>query len=177
MSINGIVAGPTLGLFTLGMLCPWVSSRSAGVGFLSGLGTGIMLYSMSTPTDQFTKLLDVDTSRCENGTTIAESLYTNQNTTMLIDEAEDSIPFQISYIYLSTGKLGIVYIFLILHLSAGLFVTLTLSSLASLVFAAPLPAQRKKGLFSTLIWESKWAMRHFTDDESLQSDEKMLMKY
>ena len=45
MSINGIVAGPTLGLFTLGMLCPWVSSRSAGVGFLSGFGTGIMLWA------------------------------------------------------------------------------------------------------------------------------------
>ena len=107
MSINGIVAGPTLGLFTLGMLCPWVSSRSAGVGFLSGFGTGIMLYSMSTPTDQFTKVLDVDTNRCEiNSTLIIDSnLYSNQNATLdLLETDQDSIPFQISYIYLSTGK-------------------------------------------------------------------------
>ena len=95
MSINGIVAGPTLGLFTLGMLCPWVSSRSAGIGFLSGLGTGIMLYSMSHPTDEFTKILDVETNQCSNGT------VTTQNT---VFEESDDIPFQISYIYLSTGK-------------------------------------------------------------------------
>ena len=96
MSINGIVAGPTLGLFTLGMLCPWVSSRSAGIGFLSGLGTGIMLYSMSNPTDQFTKILDVETNQCSNGTAV-----TTQNIPF---EESDDIPFQISYIYLSTGK-------------------------------------------------------------------------
>ena len=97
MSINGIVAGPTLGLFTLGMLCPWVSSRSAGIGFLSGLGTGIMLYSMSNPTDQFTKILDVETNQCSNGTTTVST----QNIPF---EESDDIPFQISYIYLSTGK-------------------------------------------------------------------------
>jgi len=155
MSINGIVAGPTLGLFTLGMLCPWVSSRSAGIGFLSGLGTGIMLYSMSNPTDQFTKILDVETNQCSNGTTTV----TTQNIPF---EESDDIPFQISYIYLST---------------AGLFVTLILSNFASTIIAKPDPSQRKKALFSTLIWESKWAQQYFSDDDSLQSDEKQLMKH
>ena len=57
MSINGIVAGPTLGLFTLGMLAPWVGSKSAGLGFSLGLLTGIMLYVFNDPTDEFTKKL------------------------------------------------------------------------------------------------------------------------
>ena len=57
MSINGIVAGPTLGLFTLGMLAPWVGSKSAGVGFSLGLITGIMLYVFNDSTDEFTKKL------------------------------------------------------------------------------------------------------------------------
>ena len=53
MSINSIVTGPTLGFFTLGMLCQWLR---------------IMLYSMSNPTDQFTvhfKVLDKK-SLCRN---------------------------------------------------------------------------------------------------------------
>ena len=58
MSINGIVAGPTLGLFTLGIFCPWIGSRTAGIGFISGLSTSIALYVFSYPTDEFTKLLD-----------------------------------------------------------------------------------------------------------------------
>ena len=58
MSINGIVAGPTLGLFTLGMFCPWIGSRTAGLGFISGLSIAIFLYVFSHPTNQFTKLLD-----------------------------------------------------------------------------------------------------------------------
>ena len=58
MSINGIVAGPTLGLFTLGMFSPWISSRTAVAGFLSGLATGIMLYAFNDPTQEFTKLLN-----------------------------------------------------------------------------------------------------------------------
>ena len=156
MSINGIVAGPTLGLFTLGILCPWVSSRSAGVGFLSGLGTGIMLYSMSTPTEQFTKILDVTTDRCENGTVTSIMV----NSTIYDEAVDEDIPFQISYIYLST---------------AGLLVTLLLSNLTSIVFSKPDAAQRKKSLFSDLIWEKKWAQKYFSDDDSLQSDEKQLM--
>ena len=156
MSINGIVAGPTLGLFTLGILCPWVSSRSAGIGFLSGLGTGIMLYSMSTPTEQFTKILDVTTDRCENGTVTSIMV----NSTIHEELVDEDIPFQISYIYLST---------------AGLLVTLLLSNLTSMVFSKPDAAQRKKSLFSDLIWEAKWAQKYFSDDDSLQSDEKQLM--
>lgn len=153
MSINGIVAGPTLGLFTLGMLCPWVSSRSAGIGFLSGLGTGVMLYSMSNPTDQFTKILSVETDRCQNGSL---ALTTPPPTTLVSD---DEIPFQISYIYLST---------------AGLLVTMILSNLASFIIKKPDPQQRKKALFSSLIWDAPWAQKYFPDDDSLQSDEKQL---
>ena len=57
MSVNGIVAGPTLGLFSLGMFCPWISKAPAKIGYFAGLGLAILFYVMDNPTDEFTKPL------------------------------------------------------------------------------------------------------------------------
>ena len=44
MSINGMVMGPSLGVFSLGAFFPWVNSTGALVGYLCGLGSAIWLY-------------------------------------------------------------------------------------------------------------------------------------
>jgi len=143
MSINGIVAGPTLGLFTLGMLAPWVGSKSAGLGFSLGLFTGVILYVFNDPTDEFTRKLPVNTSQCSANSTIS----TEQN--MFIDEPEHESKFEISYIYLST---------------AGLLVTLIISNLASFIFGPPSPQQTRKSLYSSLIWSIPFFSSKLTPD-------------
>ena len=57
MSVNGIVAGPVLGLFTVGMFCPWVGSRPAIISFLLGIITASMMYIFNNPTEEFTNKL------------------------------------------------------------------------------------------------------------------------
>ena len=44
MSINGMVMGPSLGVFSLGAFFPWVNGTGALVGYLCGLGSAIWLY-------------------------------------------------------------------------------------------------------------------------------------
>jgi Na+/proline symporter len=60
MSVLGIVAGPTLGLFSLGMFCPWISTKPAKLGYFAGLGLAILFYVLDNPTDEFTKPLPGD---------------------------------------------------------------------------------------------------------------------
>ena len=57
MSVNGIVAGPMLGLFTLGMFCPWVGSVPATVAFLTSVLSSSLMYLFNNPTQIFQKLL------------------------------------------------------------------------------------------------------------------------
>jgi len=70
MSINGMVMGPSLGLFSLGAFFPWINSTGALVGFLSGLGAAIWLYvgsQICPPGPEWTGELDYSTQYC-NGT-------------------------------------------------------------------------------------------------------------
>ncbi|XP_022250353.1 sodium-coupled monocarboxylate transporter 1-like [Limulus polyphemus] len=54
-SFNGILGGPLLGLFTLGMFCPWANSKGAVSGLLCGLalsswiGLGSFVYKPDAP--------------------------------------------------------------------------------------------------------------------------------
>ena len=43
-SINGMIGGPTLGLFTLGVFVPFVTELPAMIGLISGLGVSIWVF-------------------------------------------------------------------------------------------------------------------------------------
>ena len=70
MSINGMVMGPSLGVFSLGAFFPWVNSTGALVGYLCGLGSAIWLYvgsQICPPGPEWTNELSYSTDMC-NGT-------------------------------------------------------------------------------------------------------------
>ena len=46
-SINGIVGGPTIGIFTLGIFFPYVSEIPAVIGLVVGLGVSVWVYVCS----------------------------------------------------------------------------------------------------------------------------------
>uniref|UniRef100_A0A8C5E0Q4 Sodium-coupled monocarboxylate transporter 1-like n=1 Tax=Gouania willdenowi TaxID=441366 RepID=A0A8C5E0Q4_GOUWI len=67
ISIFGIIGGPLLGLFTLGILCPWANSKGALSGLVSGLvvslwvGIGAQIYP---PPPEMTRPLPLSTTGC-----------------------------------------------------------------------------------------------------------------
>ena len=68
MSINGMVMGPALGIFSLGAFFPWVNSTGALTGYVLGLGSSIWLYvgsQICPPGKEWTKELDYQTSHCD----------------------------------------------------------------------------------------------------------------
>lgn len=46
-SVNGIVGGPTVGIFTLGLFFPWVSQVPAVIGLILGLACAIWVFICS----------------------------------------------------------------------------------------------------------------------------------
>ena len=76
MSVNGIVAGPVLGLFTVGMFCPWVGSQPAVISFGLSIFTSSTMYLFNNPTVEFTNLLSGKPIPCSYST----SGLSNNNT-------------------------------------------------------------------------------------------------
>ncbi|XP_036976770.1 sodium-coupled monocarboxylate transporter 1 isoform X2 [Acanthopagrus latus] len=72
ISIFGIIGGPLLGLFTLGILCPFANSKGVLLGLMSGLvvslwlGIGAQIYP---PTPAMTRPLSLTTEGCNFTTT------------------------------------------------------------------------------------------------------------
>ena len=60
MSVNGIVAGPVLGLFTIGMFCPWVGSPAAFISFALSILISTTMYLNNNPTPEFTNILSCE---------------------------------------------------------------------------------------------------------------------
>ena len=58
-SINGMMGGPTLGLFTAGVFVPFVTELPAMIGLISGLGVSIWVFigqNKFKPGPQWTRL-------------------------------------------------------------------------------------------------------------------------
>ena len=74
---------------------------------------------------------------------------------------EDSSSFQISYIYLST---------------IGLFITLAVSNLLSLVCPPPSPQSRRQSLYSRLIWNVPFYAQFWSELDGDADDTVRLTK-
>lgn len=59
-SINGIVGGPTIGIFTLGIFFPYVSEIPAIIGLLLGLAVSVWVYVCSKSLDTLNQCIDKD---------------------------------------------------------------------------------------------------------------------
>lgn len=153
MSVNGIVAGPTLGLFSLGMFCPWISNKPAKIGYFAGLGLAIIFYVLDNPTDEFTKPLSVSTTECFNQTSLPDLAASVGFSSA--EENDSTSWFQISYIFLST---------------TGLFTCVTVALLSSFFFEMPAPEQRARSLYSSLLWDVPYFEAFFTDDSNSQKE-------
>ncbi|TEA33033.1 hypothetical protein DBR06_SOUSAS7410095, partial [Sousa chinensis] len=131
LSIFGMVGGPLLGLFALGILVPFANSIGALVGLLAGftislwVGIGAQLYP---PLPERTMPLSLETYGCNstyNGTdwmtttevpfsTSAFQVY-NVERTPLMDNW-----YSLSYLYFSTvGTLVTLFVGMLISLSTG----------------------------------------------------------
>uniref|UniRef100_A0A665TLC4 Solute carrier family 5 member 8 n=1 Tax=Echeneis naucrates TaxID=173247 RepID=A0A665TLC4_ECHNA len=116
ISIFGIIGGPLLGLFTLGILCPFANSKGALSGLVAGLvvslwvGIGAHIYP---PPPELTRPLPLTTEGC-NFTT--DSL--NWTSTAL--SALEDHWYSLSYLYFSP-------IGTIISMSVGLIISLDLT--------------------------------------------------
>nr|XP_056701810.1 sodium-coupled monocarboxylate transporter 1-like [Euleptes europaea] len=104
LSIFGMVGGPLLGLFSLGILCPFANPVGAFTGLLGGftaslwVGIGAQIYS---PRPQNSMPLNLSTEYCNK-----TGLGTEGNWTTLMPDTERPILadywYSLSYLYFST---------------------------------------------------------------------------
>lgn len=132
LSIIGMIGGPLLGLFSLGILVPFANSAGALVGLLSGFGAsfwvgiGAQLYP---PLPERSMPLPLETSGCTNSTgngtnwmTTTEMSFStsafqvhNVERTPLMDNW-----YSLSYLYFSTlGTLVTLLVGMVISLSTG----------------------------------------------------------
>ncbi|XP_013882462.1 sodium-coupled monocarboxylate transporter 1 isoform X2 [Austrofundulus limnaeus] len=114
ISIFGVIGGPLLGLFTLGVLCPCANSKGAVSGLLSGLvislwvGIGAQVYP---PPPEVVHPLPLRTDGCNFTTTntfnwTATALPTQPNSTVIVPIHDGSRlaladVYSLSYLYFS----------------------------------------------------------------------------
>ncbi|KAM9334471.1 sodium-coupled monocarboxylate transporter 1 [Symphorus nematophorus] len=132
ISIFGVIGGPLLGLFTLGILCPFANSKGALSGLVSGLvvslwvGIGAQIYP---PSPAMTQPLSLTTAGCNFTTTDSlnwtSTVLPTQPTSITTAPAHsiDETPlladnwYSLSYLYFSP-------IGTIISISVGLLVSL-----------------------------------------------------
>ncbi|KAG9345664.1 hypothetical protein JZ751_008808 [Albula glossodonta] len=135
VSIFGVIGGPLLGLFTLGILCPFANSTGGLAGLISGLflslwvGIGAQVYP---PLPENTRPLGLSTASC-NFTLAGDGLNVTMGstvqpvaTTILQEDTAYSRPFladhwySVSYLYFSPiGTLTVLTVGLIVSLLTG----------------------------------------------------------
>ncbi|NWW51026.1 SC5A8 protein, partial [Pedionomus torquatus] len=127
LSIFGMVGGPLLGLFSLGILCPFANGIGAFVGLVSGfvislwVGIGSQIYP---PLPERTKPLHLSTVGCNisavNFTSTEIPLTTVFTTPTVERPALADNWYSLSYLYFSTlGTLITVAVGIIISLLAG----------------------------------------------------------
>ncbi|XP_010197185.1 sodium-coupled monocarboxylate transporter 1 [Colius striatus] len=127
LSIFGMVGGPLLGLFSLGILCSFANGIGAFVGLLSGfvislwVGIGSQIYP---PLPERTKPLYLSTTGCntsfENLTSTENPLTTVFSTPTVERPALADNWYSVSYLYFSTlGTLTTVAVGIIISLLTG----------------------------------------------------------
>ncbi|NXI98006.1 SC5A8 protein, partial [Psophia crepitans] len=127
LSIFGMVGGPLLGLFALGILCSFANGIGAFVGLVSGfvislwVGIGSQIYP---PLPERTKPLYLSTAGCNitsgNLTSTVNPLTTVFNTPTVERPALADNWYSLSYLYFSTlGTLVTVVVGIIISLLTG----------------------------------------------------------
>ncbi|NXS99774.1 SC5A8 protein, partial [Jacana jacana] len=127
LSIFGMVGGPLLGLFSLGILCPFANGIGAFVGLVSGfiislwVGIGSQIYP---PLPERTKPLYLSTAGCNissvNFTSTENPLTTVFTTPTVERPALADNWYSLSYLYFSTlGTLITVVVGIIISLLTG----------------------------------------------------------
>ncbi|XP_069013082.1 sodium-coupled monocarboxylate transporter 1 [Embiotoca jacksoni] len=133
ISIFGILGGPLLGLFTLGILCPFANSKGALSGLVSGLvvslwvGIGAQIYP---PLPELSRPLSLATDGCnftmtDNFNWTSTSLPTQPSSTSTASVYIDSKPvladwYSLSYLYFSPiGTIIAVIVGLVVSLFTG----------------------------------------------------------
>ncbi|NWQ77766.1 SC5A8 protein, partial [Columbina picui] len=127
LSIFGMVGGPLLGLFALGILCSFANGIGAFVGLISGfvislwVGIGSQIYP---PLPERTKPLYLSTAGCNissvNWTSTANPLTTVFNTPIAERPALADNWYSLSYLYFSTlGTLTTIAVGIIISLLTG----------------------------------------------------------
>ncbi|XP_053718271.1 sodium-coupled monocarboxylate transporter 1 [Synchiropus splendidus] len=131
VSIFGVIGGPLLGLFTLGILCPIANSKGALSGLVSGLavslwvGIGAQIYppppEMSRPLRLTTEGCDFNTTQNLNLTVIETShiiemaAHSSRQVNLLADYW-----YSLSYLYFSPiGTLTTIIVGLIISVGTG----------------------------------------------------------
>uniref|UniRef100_A0A8C5FMP9 Solute carrier family 5 member 8 n=1 Tax=Gadus morhua TaxID=8049 RepID=A0A8C5FMP9_GADMO len=117
ITIFGIIGGPLLGLFTLGILFPFANSKGAVLGLLSGLvvalwvGIGAQIYP---PPAAMSRPLDLSTAGCNFSTG-----FSNWSSTALRPVLADSW-YSVSYMYFSPiGTLTALTVGVVVSLLSG----------------------------------------------------------
>uniref|UniRef100_A0A3Q2QAH8 Solute carrier family 5 member 8 n=1 Tax=Fundulus heteroclitus TaxID=8078 RepID=A0A3Q2QAH8_FUNHE len=117
ISIFGIIGGPLLGLFTLGILCPLANSKGALSGLVSGLalslwvGIGAQIYP---PPPDMSRPLPLSTDGCNFTMTTHGLNWTSSALPMLADL------YSLSYLYFSPlGTIVAICVGLIVSILTG----------------------------------------------------------
>ena len=100
MSINGMVMGPALGIFSLGAFFPWVNSAGALTGYVCGLGASIWLYvgsQICPPGKEWTRELNYTLSNCN-----LDSFPVPEPTESSACDSVFEEFYHLSYMYIST---------------------------------------------------------------------------
>ncbi|XP_074840073.1 sodium-coupled monocarboxylate transporter 1 [Carettochelys insculpta] len=128
LSIFGMIGGPILGLFSLGILCPWANPIGAFIGLTGGftlslwVGIGAQIYP---PLPERTMPLNLTTAGCNISSNWTAMTEVPTLTTLVHLQATErpvlaDYWYSLSYLYFSTlGTLGTLILGMIVSLLTG----------------------------------------------------------